>query len=68
MASRYSSMPLHATQQLHRAFLLSTHTSHTHPSTQAAEILLMMRPPAEAPSDFQEYTLVRTRAAVIMRW
>ena len=25
---------------------------------QAAEILLMMRPPAEAPSDFQDYTLV----------
>ena len=28
---------------------------------QAAEILLMMRPPAEAPSDFQEYTLVGGR-------
>ena len=27
-------------------------------SCQAAEILLMMRPAHEAPSDFQEYTLV----------
>ncbi|KAK2077191.1 hypothetical protein QBZ16_004825 [Prototheca wickerhamii] len=29
---------------------------------QAAEILLMMRPPGEAPSDFQEYTLVAVLA------
>lgn len=29
-----------------------------HPAAQAAEILLMMRPDTEVPSDFQDYTLV----------